>query len=50
MTARVKSDLTVAQLQSRVNALETRLRQSRQEENTQHLLEAVLEKLEATEV
>lgn len=42
-----KSDPDFTQLQRRVNMLENRLKNAQQEANTQHLLEQVLEHLEA---
>ena len=48
--SRSGSDPAVAQLQSRISALESRLSRVRQEENTQHLLEQVLERLDTPHV
>ena len=52
LSARSKagSDPAVAQLQSRISALESRLSRVRQGDNTQHLLEQVLERLDTPEV
>ena len=47
---RSRPDPTVAQLQSRISALESRLSRVKQEENMQHLLEQVLERLDTPHV
>ena len=44
-----RSDPAVSQLQSRIAALESKLGQAKQDENTQFLLAKVLDKLDAIE-
>jgi hypothetical protein len=45
-----QQDLTVEHLKSRISALETKLKQTKHEENTQFLLETVIERLESNGV
>jgi hypothetical protein len=45
-----QQDLTVQLLKSRISALETKLKQTRHDENTQFLLETVIDRLESNRV